>query len=290
MYTKCGDLYPAKHIVYIIPRYVVNDRRKARGAPVRRYCSATPERHAAAHQGPPSRIRPAQQHRKASGCVSTSCPCFARWRWPLLKRMQAREGGTFARPGPRARGGEGIRVAQEGQNGGRRKKDLLHFRNEIWGSHLAPNQNSLVFRSFIILLRFPRFEFQPSVLSSQTLPSLELLPTYDTLLEHEHRRWLADGAGRAQATEKRGGGQQPYVDHPRNFPSPRNRWTAKRPVLHFEPAVHLQGAVRVAVHRPQAVVHKYHTHVCARATTHRGGTAVVFVERCGVRVRRCGRR
>ena len=152
VYTKC--LYPAKHIVYIIPRYVVNDRRKARGAPVRRYCSATPERHAAAHQGPPSRIRPAQQHRKASGCVSTPCPCFARWRWPLLKRMQTREGGTFARPGPRARGGEGIRVAQEGQNGGRRKKDLLHFRNEIWGSHLAPNQNSLVFRSFIILLRF----------------------------------------------------------------------------------------------------------------------------------------
>ena len=132
MYTKCGDLYPAKHIVYIIPRYVVNDRRKARGAPVRRYCSATPERHAAAHQGPPSRIRPAQQHRKASGCVSTSCPCFARWRWPLLKRMQAREGGTFARPGPRARGGEGIRVAQEGQTEERGRRIFYIFEMR-WG-------------------------------------------------------------------------------------------------------------------------------------------------------------
>ena len=163
MYTKCGDLYPAKHIVYIIPRYVVNDRRKARGAPVRRYCSATPERHAAAHQGPPSRIRPAQQHRKASGCVSTPCPCFARWRWPLLKRMQAREGGTFARPGPRARGGEGIRVAQEGQTeeGGRR---LLHFRNEIWGSqNLAPNQNSLVFRFFRVSALCPVLANTPLV-------------------------------------------------------------------------------------------------------------------------------
>lgn len=287
MYTKC--LYPAKHIVYIIPRYVVNDRRKARGAPVRRYCSATPERHAAAHQGPPSRIRPAQQHRKASGCVSTPCPCFARWRWPLLKRMQAREGGTFARPGPRARGGEGIRVAQEGQTEERGRRIFyifeMRYGGAIWRQIKTPSFSVPSSSSYD-----SSYEFQPSVLSSQTLPSLELLPTYDTLLEHEHRRWLADGAGRAQATEKRGGGQQPYVDHPRNFPSPRNRWTAKRPVLHFEPAVHLQGAVRVAVHRPQAVVHKYHTHVCARATTHRGGTAVVFVERCGVRVRRCGRR